>query len=103
MAHLGPSVDRPNFEENSALILLCRARGGRAGCERPDTIDELPVTSIAGYAFIFLEGLNSVVVPGSVNTIANSAFHYCESLSTVEIGRGVTSIGGKDFWTHGFW
>ena len=48
---------------------------------------------IAGEAFHFCKGLESVVIPNSITTIGRSAFSYCDGLSSIDIPNSVTSIG----------
>ncbi len=58
----------------------------------PSTINDLPVTDIAEFAFFSL-GLTSVTIPGSVVTIEDQAFYECFDLAEVTISNGVANIG----------
>ena len=86
----------------------------------PDTIDGLPVTSIAGYAFngtnvtsvtlpanmTALDGyafygaskLTSVKFPSGLTSIGQYAFEFCTSLKSITIPNTVTSIGNGAFY-----
>jgi len=56
------------------------------------------VTSIAGDAFSFCNGLTSVSIPNSVTSIGGGTFYRCESLTNVNIPDSVTSIGSHAFY-----
>lgn len=55
------------------------------------------MTSINDYAFCGCDGLTSIVIPKSVESIGNGAFCECENLSSINIPKGVTSIGQASF------
>ena len=63
----------------------------------PETLADLPVTSIEGAAFRFKSNLTSVIIPSSITSIGQEAFYGCSGLVSVTIGNGVTSIGYKAF------
>lgn len=54
----------------------------------PDTIDNMPVTSIAMYAFFGKTNLSSVTIPACVVTIGYAAFYNCTNLSEVVFAKG---------------
>ena len=54
----------------------------------PATINDMPVTSIAMYAFMDKTNLSSVTIPACVVTIGNSAFYECTNLSEVVFAEG---------------
>ena len=54
----------------------------------PATIDDMPVTSIAMFAFMEKTTLTSVTIPASVVTIGNAAFYKCTNLSEVVFAEG---------------
>jgi len=61
---------------------------------RPDTNSNyLPITSISEFAFSYCNGLTSITIPTSVNTIGDRAFYSCFDLTSVIIPESVTSIG----------
>lgn len=68
----------------------------------PDTLDGLPVTSIADYAFIFFhcgnQNLLSVIIPNSVTNIGAYAFAFRDTLTNVSIGSGLSNLGNAAFW-----
>ncbi len=55
------------------------------------------VTNIGKSAFIYCDGLTSVMIGNSVTNIGESAFSYCTGLTSVTIGNSVTSIGWSAF------
>lgn len=62
----------------------------------PETIDDLPVTTI-GYAAFRNSNIASVVIPDSVTTIENYAFYRTSHLKEVTFGSGVTVVGDFAF------
>jgi len=63
----------------------------------PDSIDDLPVTSIGNFAFRGCASLNAITIPEGVTSIGRFAFSECASLTTITIPEGVTSIGDNAF------
>lgn len=63
------------------------------------TIIPNSVTSIANYAFAYLNNLSmtSIVIPNSVKKIGKSSFRSCLKLTSVEIPNSVESIGDYAF------
>lgn len=55
------------------------------------------VTSIGNYAFVMLDSLESIEIPGSVTSIGAASFMNCSNLANVTIGNGITSIGEGAF------
>jgi hypothetical protein len=55
------------------------------------------VTSIEEQAFLFNNGILSIVIPDTVKSIGEEAFMECNYLTTVIIGDGVESIGNSAF------
>lgn len=54
-------------------------------------IDE-GIVKIVRRAFIYYDGLTSVLIPDSVETIECSAFYGCRNLKSITIGKGVKKI-----------
>jgi len=72
---------------------------GSGGFENiPDTINGLPVTSIAPSAFQYCENVTGVTIPNSVTNIGQTAFWGCWDLTNVTIPNSVISIGNYAFW-----
>ena len=57
--------------------------GGEVIVVIPDTIEDKPVTAIAGSAFAGKGTLKAVSVPDTVRTVGKDAFKGCESLSSL--------------------
>ena len=64
----------------------------------PDTIKELPVTSIGNRAFFNCEVLTSIIIPDSVNSIEDYAFSSCTALTSITIPDSVANIGDYAFY-----
>ena len=64
----------------------------------PETINNLPVTSVGASAFIGCSGLTSVTIPSSVTSIGASAFYECSGLTSVILPSSVKSIGASAFY-----
>jgi hypothetical protein len=65
----------------------------------PETIEDLPVTSIGDYAFTY-SSLTSAAIPGSVTMIGNQAFSDCASLDSITVdpvNQAFSSLDGVLF------
>ena len=62
----------------------------------PSKIDGQAVTMIAGDAFVGT-GIESVVIPDSVNIVVARAFYGCDQLKTVDFGDGIIEIQEEAF------
>ena len=67
----------------------------------PNTINELPVTSIGNGAFSNLTSLTSVTISGNVTSLGSSAFAYCTGLTNVTIPDSVIHLGENVFFDSG--
>lgn len=63
----------------------------------PDTIENLPVTTIASLAFNENTNLKHIELPNSLTNIGGSAFRGCTGLTNITIPNSVTSIGNSVF------
>ncbi|MBQ2790099.1 MAG: leucine-rich repeat domain-containing protein, partial [Thermoguttaceae bacterium] len=70
-------------ERGSATITGVRNRSAQT-LEIPETIDGLPVQSIATEAFAGMPALKTVRIPASMQTIEAQAFENCRSLEKIE-------------------
>ena len=80
---------------SAATILGYAGAGGAVAI--PDTIKDVPVTSIGDSAFSGCSSLTSVAIPNSVNEIGSSAFSGCSGLTSVTLPNSVTSIADWSF------
>ncbi|MDA7909800.1 leucine-rich repeat protein [Akkermansiaceae bacterium] len=64
----------------------------------PDTIRELPVTSIRTDAFRNCISLTNITIPAGLTNIGFGAFNGCTSLASITIPDSVTTIGGNAFY-----
>jgi hypothetical protein len=63
----------------------------------PDTINELPVTSIGEGAFHGCRLLTDLQLPNSILTIHNHAFYGCSNLQEIRIPEHALLIGDRQF------
>lgn len=63
-----------------------------------DAVRGVKITAIANGAFSNYEGLGTLTIPSSIQTIGDNAFRSCEKLSTVVIPENVTKIGEGAFY-----
>lgn len=63
----------------------------------PDMIEDLPVTSIGGFAFGKYTNLKSITIPDSVTSIGSGAFASCRSLTSIILPDSITSIDDSTF------
>jgi len=63
----------------------------------PNSINNLPVTSIGYAAFGNCFGLTSVTLPSSITSIGDVAFYSCSGLTSVTLPSSITSIGQSAF------
>ena len=61
----------------------------------PDTIEDLPVTTIADKAFWFCTSLTGITIPDSVTTIGD-AFYECNSLTGIDVDEGNSLYSSLD-------
>ena len=57
----------------------------------PAEIDGLPVTEL-GSAFMYCDGITSIVIPDSVKVIDECTFTDCTQLKTVKLSSGLTKV-----------
>ena len=72
-----------NDERDGATLVGVRDRNATT-LEIPETLDGLPVRSIAPEAFVGMTALKTVRIPASLQTIGRQAFEGCASLEKIE-------------------
>ena len=87
----------PNVPGPILALSISGYNGAGGVVEIPDTLADLPVTSIEGAAFRYKTNITSVTIPSSVTSIGGQAFYGCSGMVSVTIGNGVTSVGYKAF------
>ncbi len=89
----------PDFDYSIAndVVTITKYTGEGGAVTIPNTIEELPVTTIGELAFETCTSVTSVIIPDSVTSIGVAAFYYCTSMTSVTIGNSVISIGGWTF------
>lgn len=84
-------ADNANYRyavQEDGTIQISEYTGKGGNVTIPDTIDGMPVTSIARYAFGDNLKITSVTIPESITEIGVRAFRGCEKLTTIKfIGR----------------
>ena len=63
----------------------------------PSVYNDLPVTSIGEYAFMYCTNLKDIKIPDSVTRIGKDAFVFCSSVKSIEISDNVTRIENETF------
>ena len=81
-----------------AAVEITRYLGEEETVVIPDTINELPVTSIGNYAFASCSSVTNIIIPDSMTNIGDWAFYHCESLTSVSLGRSISHIGNNAFY-----
>ena len=81
------------FTTNSGAITITQYTGPGGDVIIPDTVNDLPVTTIGQAAFYQVSSLTSVTFGTNVTTIADNAIFQCPSLASVAIPASVTNIG----------
>ena len=82
-------------QPNSVTIL--GYNGSATAISIPETIDGLPVTTIAEGAFQSCTTLTQVTLPSSLTTIGANAFAGCSALPILYLSDSVTSVGAGAF------
>ena len=86
-----------NYTTNNGSITITKYIGLGGAVTIPDTINDLPVTSLGFNAFAHCYGLTSIVIGSNVTTIENEVFEGNYDLTTISLGSGVKVIGQLAF------
>lgn len=91
-----PTFSDGNFKyrmsDDGETAVLVSYHGTEADVVFPDTVNGLPVTGIDTAMCLCDPTLESIRIPGSVQTIGIRAFAQCTSLKTVVIDEGVIKL-----------
>jgi hypothetical protein len=79
-------------------VVISEYIGSGGAVTIPDTINGLPVNSIADTAFSQCTSITAVTIPNSVTNLGIQSFWNCSSLTNVTIGNGVTRIANNAFY-----
>jgi hypothetical protein len=82
---------------NNGAITITGYTGSGGDVTIPDTINGLPVTSLAYEAFYNCPGLTSVTIPAGVTSLGSGAFDDCPSLTGVYFRGNAPSVGSSMF------
>jgi hypothetical protein len=94
-----------SYQQIGASYTIIGYLGAGGNVNIPATINGLPVTSIADYAFTYSFGtstttnITSVSLPNTITSIGNYAFSRCVALTNITIPDSVETIGYRAF--HG--
>ena len=94
-------VPESDFTFDSSTGTITKYTGSGGDIEIPQTIGGVDVRSIGINAFYGCEGLESVIIPGSVTNVGDFAFALCHNLKNIVISDGVKSIGDSAFFSCG--
>lgn len=84
---------------NNKAILLKINYSNTATINIPESVNNVPVTAIADWAFLSAaESLKKVTLPESITYIGKSAFRDCNLLEDINIPSGVTIIEDNTFY-----
>ncbi len=92
VAEEGELANGFSWESNYNEITITGYEGGSTNLVIPEKINDKPVTKIEREAFSEFEGLESVIVPGSIKVVGAGAFRNCTNLKSIELGEGVETI-----------
>lgn len=85
------------YVTNDGAITITKYIGSGRQVTIPDTLNDLPVTSIGSNAFANCQQLINITLPGSLTNIGPGAFSLCMALTSVSIPDGVVSVGDEAF------
>lgn len=78
-------IDNYAFYEASGIKSIVFEEGSR-------------LSAIGNLAFYLCTGLESCILPNSLNTVGGEIFGHCYSLKNVHLGDNITSLGRSTFW-----
>lgn len=84
-------------EPEKASVRITRFQGLPSRVEVPESVEGLPVISIARKAFLSKKNLRSILLPDTVEEVGDWAFAYCEHLREVVIPRRAVRFGKAVF------
>jgi hypothetical protein len=85
------------YETNAGYITITGYSGSAGAVAIPDTVNELPVTTIGLNAFAGSSIVTSITIPGGVSSIQDYAFQDCSRLTNVTIQGSSESLGEEAF------
>ena len=97
----GTTGDGIVYSASAGAVSVVGYSGTGGGLVIPSSVtisgSDLPVTTIAGHAFMDVTSLTAVSIPSGVTTIGDGAFELCSGLIDVTIPPTVTSLGDYAF------
>jgi hypothetical protein len=86
------------FTTNNGTLTITGYTGPGGTVVIPDRINDVPVTSIGDYAFMYQTGISEVTISSNVTSIGYTAFYYCTGLTNVIIPDGLAFIADSAFY-----
>ena len=90
-------IEHLQYSSNGSAITITGFNDSPTQISIPDTINDLPVTTIGDYAFATCLSLTSIAIPNTVTSIGSDAFYHCIGLTGVTIPNSVTILGEYAF------
>lgn len=88
-----------NYTTQNGFVTITKYVGSGVDVTVPNTINNLPVTSIGNSAFATSVTLKRVTIPDTVTSIGSSAFTSCLLLTNITLPSTVTNIGASAFYS----
>ena len=89
------SGDYTYIVQSDNTVKITAYNGNAKDVVVPSVIEKKPVTAIGRYAFYVKTEVESITIPGSVETFEADAIYFCEKLETVTVKEGkLKSIPG---------
>ena len=78
-------------------IIICYVTEDKASLTIPSELASLPVTELNNYCFTSCEGLQTVVMPQTIQKIDPFCFYRCSSLRSVSLPSSLKQLGSSAF------
>lgn len=93
----GLAITSFTYTTNDGAVTITGYTGAGGNVTIPDTIDGLPVISIAEWAFDSCASLTNVTIPDSVTNLGEYAFYFCTNLTELTLSTNLTAIADDAF------
>ena len=86
-----------SYWANATDVTIYAYTGSGSSITVPDTINGLPVRTIADSTFYNNSSFTNIIISSNVTTLGNNVFYQCYGLRSIIIPSSVTSIGYYEF------